>query len=124
MMNVNNTIILFDDHCNLCNSSVSFILKRDKKKQFDFVPLQSEKGKELIVKFQLPEDSDSVIVIRQKSVFIESDAALEIGKLLPPPWSWVVIFKLIPKGWRDNIYRWVAKNRYRWFGKRNSCRII
>lgn len=123
-MNDNKQIILFDGICNLCNSSVNFILKRDKKKQFRFVALQSEEGKELIAKYKIPQETDSVILIKKNEIFIESDSAIEISQLLPFPWNWAVAFKIIPKNWRDKTYRWVAKNRYRWFGKRSSCRIF
>lgn len=112
------SIILFDGICNLCNSSINFILKRDKKKQFNFVALQSEKGKELMEQFQIASETDSVILIHKNEIFIESDAAIEISKLLPFPWNWAVAFKMIPEKCRDTIYRWVARNRYKWFGKR------
>lgn len=68
--------------------------------------------------FQIASDTDSVILIHKNEIFIESDAAIETSKLLPFPWNWTVAFKIIPKNWRDKIYRWVAKNRYRWFGKK------
>lgn len=115
-------IILFDGVCNLCNASVNFILKRDKRQQFQFVALQSEEGIELIEKHQIPKETDSVVLIKNQNVFTESDAGIEISRLLPSPWNWAVVFKIIPKKWRDSIYRWVAKNRYRWFGKQSvSC---
>ncbi len=120
-MNDNNPIILFDGICNLCNSSVNFILKRDKKKQFHFVSLQSDEGKELIKRYKIPQETDSVILIRKNEIFIESDAALKIIGLLPTPWKWLTIFKIIPIKWRNKIYNWVAKNRYKWFGKRDVC---
>lgn len=116
-------IILFDGVCNLCNKWVDFILKRDKKKIFRFVALQSETGRFLIKKFDVLTEIDSVILIFRNSVFIESDAAIEISKLLPFPFNCVVGFKIIPKNWRDNLYKWIARNRYRWFGKNDTCRI-
>ena len=117
-------IILFDGICNLCNGAVNFILKRDKRKQFRFVALQSENGKELISKFKIAPETDSVILILNKQVYTESDAAIEIAKLLPTPWNCFSAFKIIPKKIRDGIYKWIAKNRYRWFGKRKTCRIF
>lgn len=117
-------ILLFDGHCNLCNGTVDFILKRDKKKLFRFGALQSGSGGELVRRFQIPKETDSVILILNNEVFIESDAAIEIARLLPAPWKWFGIFKYIPKKLRDRIYRWIAKNRYRWFGKRTDCRVI
>ena len=117
-------IILFDGVCNLCNGAVNFILKRDKRKQFQFVALQSEKGINLISKFKIVPETDSVILILNNQVYTESDAAIEIAKLLPVPWNWLSAIKIIPKKLRDGIYKWIAKNRYRWFGKRETCRMV
>lgn len=117
------SILLFDGVCNLCNGLVRFILKRDKMKQFDFVALQSKKGKEFIESYEIPQETDSVILIYKNSVYMESNAAIKISQLLPAPWSWAVVFKIIPKTWRDKMYRWVAKNRYSWFGKSEMCNL-
>jgi predicted DCC family thiol-disulfide oxidoreductase YuxK len=116
-------IILFDGFCNLCNGTVDFLLKRDHKKQFRFAPLQSETGKLLIRKFEIPSNTDSVILIKLNRIYFESDAALEIAGMLPFPWKLGVIFKIVPKKIRNGLYRWIAKNRYSWFGKRTTCRI-
>ncbi len=117
-------LILFDGICNLCNGAVDFILKRDREKQFRFVSLQSEKGQELISQFNIPEKTDSVILIKSKRVFFESDAAIEIARMLPVPWKWLGIFRVFPVKFRNGIYRWIARNRYQWFGKRDKCRLI
>ena len=117
-------IILFDGICNLCNGSVNFILKRDKKKLFRFVTLQSERGEELVRQFNISKETDSVILIFENRVFLESEAAIEIVRLLPVPWKWLAFFKIIPLKFRNGIYKWIARNRYRWFGKRNVCRIV
>jgi predicted DCC family thiol-disulfide oxidoreductase YuxK len=118
-----NPIVLFDGVCNLCNGTVDFILNRDRKKQFRFVTLQSETGEAVKKKFSIPDEIDSVILIHDGNVFYESDAALEIARLLSAPWKWAVIFKMLPVGWRNTVYRWIARNRYRWFGKKKACRI-
>uniref|UniRef100_UPI0032163809 thiol-disulfide oxidoreductase DCC family protein n=1 Tax=uncultured Draconibacterium sp. TaxID=1573823 RepID=UPI0032163809 len=118
------SIILFDGVCNLCNGSVNFILKRDKKEQFSYLALQSDEGKRLIKEFRAPAKVDSVILIHRNTIYIESDAALKISELLPSPWKWLTVFKVIPKKWRNKIYRCIAKNRYRWFGKQENCRIV
>jgi predicted DCC family thiol-disulfide oxidoreductase YuxK len=102
---------------------VDFLLKRDRKKQFRFASIQSEAAQLLIRKFQIPAETDSVILIKSNQVYFESDAALKIAGMLHFPWKTGVIFRIIPKKIRDNIYRWIAKNRYRWFGKRDICRI-
>ena len=123
-MNDNKSIILFDGICNLCNMSVDFVLKRDKEKKFRYVSLQSEEGKSLVKWYKIPPETDSVILIENKTVFLESDAAIEIGKKLPAPWKWAGVFRIMPKKIRNGIYRWIARNRYRWFGKRKTCRVI
>lgn len=122
-MKEQNPIILFDGVCNLCNGSVDFLLKYDRKKQFRFASIQSEAAKLLFRKFQIPAETDSVILIKSNQVYFESDAAIEIAGMLSFPWKMVVVFRIIPKKMRDNIYQWIAKNRYRWFGKRDICRI-
>ena len=122
-MTAQNPIILFDGVCNLCNGTVDFLLKHNRKKQFRFASIQSESAKLLIRKFQIPAETDSVILIKSNQVYFESDAAIEIAGMLSFPWKMAVIFRFIPKKMRDIIYRWVAKNRYRWFGKRDICRI-
>lgn len=122
-METKKPVILFDGFCNLCNGTVDFLLKHDKQKQFNFVPLQSDEGKIYIQKYQIPSDTDSVLLIKSNQVYFESDAAVEIAGMLGFPWKLARFIKFIPKKMRDKIYRWVAKNRYRWFGKRESCRV-
>ena len=78
----------------------------------------------MVEDFQIPEDTDSVILIKSKQVYLESDAAIEIARMLPVPWRWAVLFRYIPRAIRNCIYRWIARNRYRWFGKRKTCRVI
>jgi predicted DCC family thiol-disulfide oxidoreductase YuxK len=118
-----NPLVLFDGVCNLCNGTVDFILKRDRKKQFRFVALQSETGEKIRKKLRFPQGIDSVILIHNGKVFYESEAALEIARLLPAPWKWAVVFNMVPVGWRNAVYRWIARNRYRWFGKKTECRV-
>ncbi len=122
-MEAQQPIILFDGICNLCNGTVDFLLKHDKKKLFSFIPLQSDEGKLLIHKYQIPVDTDSVILIKSNHVYFESDAAVEIAGLLGYPWKLASFIKFIPKIIRNKTYCWVAKNRYRWFGKRERCRV-
>lgn len=122
-MTEQNAIILFDGFCKLCNGTVDFLIKKDHKRQFRFIPLQSEIGKRLIRKFKIQLDIDSVILIRFNKVFLESDAAIEIAEMLNYPWKLGVITKFIPAKIRNKLYQWIARNRYRWFGKREVCRI-
>ncbi len=120
---INHPLILFDGTCNLCNSVVDFIIKRQPRASFRFVTLQSDTGKKLIEKYNIPSEIDSVILLIDNKIYAESEAAVEIARLLPFPWNIAVGFKVIPWGLRNKIYRWIAKNRYSWFGKEVSCRL-
>jgi predicted DCC family thiol-disulfide oxidoreductase YuxK len=119
----NHPLVLFDGVCNLCNGTVDFIIKRKSKTPFRFVALQSEAGEKLVKKYNIPPEIDSVILIDNNKAFWKSKAALEIARRLPFPWKLAVGLKIIPKRWRDGVYLWIAKNRYRWFGKKTSCRL-
>ena len=117
-------ILLFDGVCNLCNAAVQWVLLRDKSDKFRFASLQSEKGQELMQPFGLNTDQiDSVILISGEKVFIESDAALHIARLLGFPWNLAVVFFIVPRFIRNSVYRWIARNRYRWYGKRDECML-
>lgn len=120
---IQNPVIVFDGVCNLCNGIVDFIHKRDKKKQFRFVSLQSEAGKMIFEKMDIPREIDSVVLIYRNSAYFESDAALKTGSLLPFPWRLLVGFKIFPVKWRNKMYKWISRNRYQWFGKKSECRI-
>lgn len=115
-------IILFDGVCNLCNRSVQFIINRDPKSHFSFASLQSDVGKSLLEKHHLS-DVDSVVLIKKNKCYVESDAALEIGRHLSNGWKILTILKLIPSSLRDPLYRYIARNRYKWFGKQESCML-
>ena len=117
-------IILFDGVCNYCNSMVNFIIRQDIKKQFLFSPLQSLPAQELLQKFQLPEnDFASFILIDKGKIHLRSTASLHVFKKLPWYWKWTQIFWLVPKFLRDGVYNVIAKNRYNWFGKKETCMI-
>lgn len=122
-MQNNNPIILFDGICNLCNGTVDFLLKKDRKKQFKFASLQSNAGQLLIQKFHISNETDSVIFIKSNKVYTESDAIIEIFDMLNYPWKLGIIVKIFPKKIRDGFYRIISNNRYHWFGKREKCRI-
>ncbi|WP_321289463.1 DCC1-like thiol-disulfide oxidoreductase family protein [uncultured Sunxiuqinia sp.] len=117
------SIVLFDGYCHLCSRSVQTILEYDNEKKFLFCPLSSDTGQELISQFNIPSNIDSVILIQNKYYYIQSDAALIIAKELGGFFKLILIFKILPRKWRDQIYQWIAKNRFNWFGKRNSCMI-
>ncbi len=120
---IQNPLILFDGICNLCNNTVDFIIRKDKKRLFRFVPLQSESGIIILQNFQVPENTDSIILIWREEIYTESEAVLKIASMLPYPWGIAKAFKILPSFLRNHIYRWIARNRYNWFGKKNTCRI-
>ena len=118
-----NGIILFDGECNFCNSSVQFIIKRDKQAYFTFASLQSEIGKTYRKQFGIPEDVDSLILIEGEHCYIKSSAALRICKKLDGGWKLLAAFLLIPPSLRNICYDGMAKNRYKWFGKQERCML-
>lgn len=119
-----NPIVLFDGVCNLCNSSINFIIKNDKKRIFRFAPLQSDISRKLLNRFNLSEkDFDTVILIQGSDVFTKSSAALQITKQLQFPFNLFIFLKIIPKFLRDKIYDYIAANRYTWFGRRENCMV-
>lgn len=121
---VQNPVILFDGVCNLCNGSILFILNRDPSGIFRFAPLQSETGKDLLSKFDLPNDKlDSIILVENNEYYLRSTAALKILQRLGALWKIVYVFMLVPRPVRDYIYDIVARNRYKWYGKRAECMI-
>ncbi len=122
----NKQVILFDGVCNLCNSSVLFVIKRDKADKFLFAPLQGEFGQQLINEFNIDTTkTDSILLFNneKRKVHSKSTAALRVASHLGFPLNLVVVFYIIPKFIRDWIYDFVAKNRYKWFGKKEACMI-
>ncbi|CAM3403357.1 thiol-disulfide oxidoreductase DCC family protein [Aequorivita lipolytica] len=120
----NHKIILFDGVCNLCNSSINFVIKHDKKNVFKFAALQSEVGLELISKFKIDTSKlDSIILIDGDKYYEKSSAALYIAKKLSGGYPLLFGFIILPKFIRNSVYDYVARNRYKWFGKKESCMI-
>jgi predicted DCC family thiol-disulfide oxidoreductase YuxK len=117
------SIILFDGVCNLCNSGVQFIIKRDSKYRFKFASLQSETGQMLLNKYGISNKMDSIIVIENEEVYIKLSAALHISRYLDGYWKYLMIFKVLPPSFRDFFYDILAKNRYKWFGKKDSSML-
>ena len=114
--------LLFDGVCNLCSGSVQFILKRDPKGAFRFASLQSEVGRKLMTEHGLdPEALSSVVLIENGRAYQESSAALRIARHMAGAWKLLRVLAVIPRPLRDAIYRLIARNRYRWFGKSESC---
>ncbi len=120
---MNAPVILFDGVCNLCNASVQFIIKRDKEKVFQFASLQSRYGQQLLKDHNLPQDVlNSFILYKDGIVYTRSTAALMVSSVLKG-WKWTKALKIFPKFLRDFVYNVIAKNRYRWFGKKDECMI-
>jgi predicted DCC family thiol-disulfide oxidoreductase YuxK len=117
-------VILFDGVCGLCDRWVSFVLERDKRSAFRFAALQSEAGGALLRSHGLPADQlDSVVLIVGGRAYLKSAAILEILKRLGFPWSLASAGAAVPGGLRDALYDFVATNRYRWFGRTETCRL-
>lgn len=118
-------IILFDGVCNLCDSSVQYVIKHDKKDRFRFVPLESELGQKILKYIGInPIHTDSIVLYEPGiSYYYKSSAALEIAKGLSGIFTLAAVFKILPTGIRDAVYDYVAKNRYNWYGKKEACMI-
>ncbi|MDS9471964.1 thiol-disulfide oxidoreductase DCC family protein [Sporosarcina pasteurii] len=117
-------IVLFDGACNFCNANVHFIINRDPYAHFYFSSLQSDKGQELVQKFAIPKEKDSLVLIENNKVYTESSAALHIAKKLDGLWHLLFLLILIPRPIRDGVYKCIAKNRYNWFAKKkDSCTL-
>lgn len=121
-----NNVIIFDGVCSLCNAWVDFVLRREKEDIFSFAANQSDEGQEILKKFNKTfdnEEVDTVFLLEDGQLYERSTAALRIVKKLSFPWNLAYGFVIIPRPIRDFFYKIIAKNRYRWFGKKNSCRL-
>lgn len=119
---VENKIILFDGVCNLCSSSVQFIIKNDDENIFKFASLQSEFGQKFLKENKLDSETfDSFILLDNNKVYKKSTAALIVAKHLKKRWIWLQVFWLIPTVLRDKLYGVISSNRYKWFGKKDEC---
>ncbi|WP_191090658.1 thiol-disulfide oxidoreductase DCC family protein [Niallia endozanthoxylica] len=116
-------VILFDGECNLCDRSVQFIIKRDNKALYKFASTKSDAGQKLLRKHRVPVDLDSFILVEGNKCFYKSTAALRVCKNLKGGWKLLYGLLIVPKPVRDYVYGMVAKNRYKWFGKMDSCMI-
>ena len=119
-----NAIILFDGVCNFCNSSVNFIIKRDKKNFFKFAAIQSDFARNFFKHNNLKsEDIESIFLIEGNRFYRKSAAVLRIARHLKGFWKLFYVFIIIPPAARDLFYDIIARNRYRWFGKKESCMV-
>ncbi|HKY64374.1 MAG TPA: DCC1-like thiol-disulfide oxidoreductase family protein [bacterium] len=116
-------IVFFDGVCNLCNAAVRFIIDRDPRAYFRFASLQSEAAAKMIPAECRARAGDSIVLLENEECFATSTAALRIARRLRFPWWLLYAGILIPRFLRDPIYSWIARNRYRWFGKKDSCTL-
>lgn len=117
-------IVLFDGDCNFCDASVQFIIKRDPYAHFYFTSLQSERGRQLKKQYGIAKEEDSVVLIENGKAYTQSSAALRIAKKLDGLWHLLFLLVLVPKPIRDRFYKYIAQNRYKWFGKKeNTCAL-
>jgi predicted DCC family thiol-disulfide oxidoreductase YuxK len=121
----NKKIILFDGVCNLCDSAVQFVIKHDKKDTFRFVALQSKLGAEILAYIGIDTKNIDSIVLYEPGVayYYKSDAVLQIAKNLDGFFLLGTVFKILPSGIRNQLYDYIAKNRYKWYGKKENCMI-
>ena len=119
----NKELILFDGVCNLCNTSVQLVIKNDKNNIFLFAPLQGQTAKDIISKYNIDTSKvDSILLyIPEKGLFLKSTAAMKIASRLGFAWNLLSLFLIIPAFIRNWIYDLIAKNRYKWFGKKEAC---
>lgn len=116
-------IILFDGECNFCEWNVQFIIKRDPGAKFKFAPLQSHIAQSFLSGSNKEKIHSTVVLIEENKMYTESTAALRISKQLNGGWSIFYLFIIIPRPLRDLVYRYIAKNRYKWFGKKEQCMV-
>jgi predicted DCC family thiol-disulfide oxidoreductase YuxK len=117
-------VILFDGVCNFCNGAINFVLKHDRKGIFRFAALQSQAGQKLLKQYHLStNDFESFILIDDGQVYKKSSASLRVLNKLPWYWKEIQILKIIPRIFSDAIYDFIAKHRYKWFGKKEQCMV-
>jgi len=117
-------IILFDGVCNLCNSSINYVIRRDTKDVFRFATIQEETGQGLLAKHGIDTfKTDSIILIDNNKVYVKSTAALRVAKYLGGGHPLLYGFMIVPSFIRNWVYDYIARNRYRWYGKKESCMV-
>lgn len=117
-------LVLFDGYCNLCNTSVQTIIRNDPKGYFHFASLQSETGQHILEKYEMDKsDLKTFILYKEGQIYTRSTAALKVAAKMKFPFKLLAVFFIIPAFLRNVVYNIVASNRYKWFGKRDSCMI-
>ena len=117
-------VIIFDGVCNLCSGLVRFLLERDPRGEFLLASYQSPAGRRLLERFGVDPDSVATVYLLEGGrLYSRSAALLRVARRLRFPWKLAAALVLLPRPWRDRLYDWIARNRYRWFGKRDTCRV-
>lgn len=115
-------VVLFDGQCNFCDGTVRWILRRDTRKHFRFAWLQSDYGRSTLKRLGMEQEPlGTLILLEGDQACLRSTAALRILRSLPGPWPWLYPLIVIPRPIRDAVYRFIARHRYRWFGRKETC---
>ncbi len=115
-------IILFDGVCKFCNGSVNVVIRHDKHDRFKFAPMQSAAGEALLQQHGV-KNMDSFVLIDNDKAYTRSTAVLRVLRRLRFPFNLLYVGIVLPAALRDSLYNWIAKNRYRWFGKKDQCMV-
>jgi predicted DCC family thiol-disulfide oxidoreductase YuxK len=116
-------IVYFDGECNLCNRLVDFVIRRDRRRRFRFAPLQGETARRHLPASLTGTGLETIVLERETGLQFRSDAVLAILATLGGPWSGFGILRVLPRTLRDGAYNYIARNRFRWFGRRETCRV-
>lgn len=123
MKATNDPVVLFDGVCNLCHSAVQFICNRNPEANIRFASLQSDFGRERLIQAGLPPEIKTMVLLENDFTYVESTAALRVCRYLQFPWNLMRGFLWVPRVLRDSVYRWISRNRYRWFGEKEQCEM-
>ena len=124
MAEMQDKIVFFDGVCNFCNASVDLLFRKNKKKNLRYAALQSDFAKKLLAENSIDtKETDSIIYYAGGKFYFRSSAVLQLSKELSGIYRLLPVFYIVPRFIRDGIYKWIAKNRYKWFGKKETCRI-
>jgi predicted DCC family thiol-disulfide oxidoreductase YuxK len=119
------SVIFYDGQCKVCNLAVGFVIRRDRRNKFHFSSLQSDTAAEALPGIQINKQyPESIVYLRDGKTYQHSGAVLQICKDLGRGWQILYVFMLVPAPIRDLVYRYIAQNRYRWFGRNSACPVI
>jgi predicted DCC family thiol-disulfide oxidoreductase YuxK len=117
-----NRVVVYDGYCHLCSGWVRFFERHPVQPPFSLIPMQSPLGRELLAQYGIdPDDPSTFLVLNRGQAFTASDAVIQVITAVGGVWRLVQVAHLVPRAWRDALYRVLARNRYRWFGRRKTC---